>query len=201
MAPIVVLSLFATLTFAVTGYPTDAQASPKKKASVKEVKTMSEKEQTALALSAAPPHISKEAGVMVYGADGKLTEVKKSENGFTCIPTVLNLPDPDPMCMDGAAHQWMTDIMNNAPKPSNTIPGIAYMARGGSHFEKNKKVVMQKEAGAVVVKEPPHWMVMWPFDPAETKLPTAPNPSGSYIMFDGSPYAHLMVYQDPGKMK
>jgi hypothetical protein len=201
MALIVVLSLFASLTFALTGYPPDAQASPKKKASVKEVKTMSEKEQTALALSAAPPHISKEAGVMVYGADGKLTEAKKSENGFTCIPTVLNLPDPDPICMDGAAHQWMTDIMNNAPKPSNTIPGIAYMARGGSHFEKNKKVVMQKEAGAVVVKEPPHWMVMWPFDPAATKLPTAPNPSGTYIMFDGSPYAHLMVYQDPKKMK
>jgi hypothetical protein len=113
---------------------------------------------------------------------------------------MLNLPDPDPICMDGAAHQWMTDIMNNAPKPSNTIPGVAYMARGGSHFEKNKKVVMQKEAGATVVKEPPHWMVMWPFDPATTKLPTAPNSSGSYIMFDGSPYAHLMVYQNPRKM-
>ena len=44
-------------------------------------------------------------------------------------------------------------------------------------------------------------MIMWPFDPAATKLPTAPNPLGSYIMFDGSPYAHVMVYQDPKKMK
>jgi hypothetical protein len=52
-----------------------------------------------------------------------------------------------------------------------------------------------------VVKEPPHWMVMWPFDAAATKLPTQPNPSGVYIMFDGTPYAHLMVYQDPQKMK
>ena len=75
------------------------------------------------------------------------------------------------------------------------------MARGGSHFENNHKVVMQQEGGAKVVKEPPHWMVMWPFDPAATKLPTAPNPSGSYVMFDGSPYAHLMIYQDPKKMK
>ncbi len=200
MVPIVMVSLLASLTFGLAGLPTDAQAAPKKKASVKDVKAMSEKDQTALALSAAPKSVAREAGVMVYGADGKLTEVKKSENGFTCIPTMLNLPDPDPICMDGAAHQWMTDIMNNAPKPSNTIPGVAYMARGGSHFEKNKKVVMQKEAGATVVKEPPHWMVMWPFDPATTKLPTAPNSSGSYIMFDGSPYAHLMVYQNPRKM-
>ncbi len=195
----VVLSLLAVLPLSLAA---DVHAAPKKKgATVKDVKALSEKEQTTLALSAAPKHISKEAGVMVFGADGTLTEVRKSENGFTCIPTVMNLPDPDPICMDGAAHQWMTDIMNNAPKPSNTIPGIAYMARGGSHFEKNKKIVMQKEAGAQVVKEPPHWMVMWPFDAGTTKLPTSPNPSGAYVMFDGSPYAHLMIYQDPNKMK
>jgi hypothetical protein len=112
----------------------------------------------------------------------------------------MNLPDPDPMCMDGAAHQWLTDISNNAPKPSNTAPGIAFMARGGSHFEKDGKVVMSAE-GAKVVKEPPHWMVMWPFDPAASQLPTIPNASGVYIMFEDSPYAHLMIYQDPNKMK
>ena len=171
-----------------------------KKATVKDVKAMSEKDQTALALSAAPRRVSKDAGVMIYGADGKLTEVRKSNNGFVCIPTVMNLPHPDPMCMDAAAHQWLTDVTNNAPKPSNTVPGIAYMARGGSHFEKDGKVVMSGE-GTKVVKEPPHWMVMWPFDPAASQLPTVPNASGVYIMFEGSPYAHLMIYQDPNKMK
>ena len=171
-----------------------------KKSTVKDVKAMSERDQTALALSAAPARISKDAGVMIYGADGKLTEAKKGTNGFTCIPTVMNLPVPDPICMDAASNQWMTDVMNNAPKPSNTVPGIAYMARGGSHFEMNGKVVMAGE-GAKVVKEPPHWMVMWPFDPAASRLPTVPNPSGVYIMFEGSPYAHLMIYQDPNKMK
>ena len=171
-----------------------------KKSTVKDVKAMSEKDQTALALSAAPARLAKDAGVMIYGADGKLTEAKKGTNGFTCIPTVMNLPVPDPICMDAASNQWMTDVMNNAPKPSNTVPGIAYMARGGSHFEKNGKVVMAGE-GAKVVKEPPHWMVMWPFDPNASQLPTVPNPSGIYIMFEGSPYAHLMIYQDPNKMK
>jgi hypothetical protein len=28
-----------------------------------------------------------------------------------------------------------------------------------------------------------------------------PNPGGAYVMFDGTPYAHLMVYQDPNKLK
>jgi hypothetical protein len=197
--PVLIASLIAlTVSFPIVAHAKNT--SPKKGTSVKEVKAMSEMDQTALALSAAPAHIAKEAGVMVYGADGKLTETRKSANGFTCIPTLTNLPDPDPMCMDAAVHQWLTDLMNNAPKPTNTVPGIAYMARGGSHFEKDGKVVMSGD-GAKTVKEPPHWMIMWPFDAAATKLPTTPNPSGVYIMFESSPYAHLMVYQDPKKMR
>ena len=196
----IMLTILAAGTLIMPAITTAGDKPSKKGATVKEVKAMSEKDQTALALSAAPAHIAKEAGVMIYSADGKLTETKKSANGFSCIPTVMNLPDPDPMCMDAAVHQWMTDLMNNAPKPTNTVPGIAYMARGGSHFEKAGKVVMSGD-GAKVVKEPPHWMVIWPFDAEATKLPTVPNPSGVYIMFEGSPYAHLMVYQDPKKMK
>jgi hypothetical protein len=200
MAQHIVLTILVASTLIMPAITTASNMPSKKGATVKEVKAMSEKDQTALALSAAPAHIAKEAGIMIYGADGKLTETKKSANGFTCIPSVMNLPDPDPMCMDAAVQQWMTDRMNHAPKPSNTVPGIAYMARGGSHFEKDGKVVMSGD-GAKIVKEPPHWMLMWPFDAAATKLPTAPNPSGVYIMFEGSPYAHLMVYQDPRKMK
>ena len=200
MAQHIVLTILVASTLIMPAITTAADKSSKKETTVKEVKAMSEKEQTALAISGAPTHIAKEAGIMIYGADGKLTETKKSANGFTCIPSVMNLPDPDPMCMDTAVQQWLTDLMNNAPKPTNTVPGIAYMARGGSHFEKDRKVVMSGD-GAKIMKEPPHWMVMWPFDAAATKLPTAPDPSGVYIMFEGSPYAHLMVYQDPRKMK
>ncbi len=196
----IALTILIASSLVLPALATAGDKHPKKGASVKDVKAMSEKDQTALALSAAPAHISKDAGVMVFGADGKLTETKKSANGFTCIPTVMNLPDPDPVCMDPAAQQWFTDIANNAPKPTNTVPGIAYMVRGGSHFEKDGKVVMSGDS-AKIVKEPAHWMVMWRFDAAATKLPTTPNPSGTYIMFDGSPYAHLMVYQDPRKMK
>jgi hypothetical protein len=192
----VVAALCVTVGFSATSYV----MAEKKPSTAKEVKTLSEHEQTKLALSAAPWHITKEAGVMIYGADGTLKETKKGTNGFNCIPTVMNLPEPDPMCMDDAVHQWMTDLMNNAPKPTNTVPGIAYMARGGSHFEKGGQVVMSGD-GAKTVKEPPHWMIMWPFQATTTKLPTTPNASGVYIMYEGSPYAHLMVYQDPMRMK
>lgn len=172
-----------------------------KKSAGKDLKPMSQEAMMKLALSAAPAHIAKGAGVMLPGADGKLVEVKKSANGFTCIPTVNNRPEPDPMCFDAAVNQWVQALQSKAEKPGNTVPGISYMARGGYHWEKDGKILMNEEPGAKLVKEPPHWMIMWPFSSADVKLPTMPNPSGAYIMFDGNPYAHLMIYQDPRKMK
>ncbi len=165
------------------------------------LKKMSKDEQIKLALSAAPPHIAKEAGVMLPGPDGQMVEAKKGTNGFTCIPTLSNLEKPDPMCMDAAVSQWAHDLMNKAPKPTNTVPGISYMAQGGYHWEKNGKILMEEAPGATLVEEPPHWMVMWPFDSKTSGLPTLPNPGGVYVMFDGTPYAHLMIYQDPMKLK
>ncbi|MGH7166765.1 MAG: hypothetical protein ACREIS_14695 [Nitrospiraceae bacterium] len=105
------------------------------------------------------------------------------------------------MCFDAAVGQWVEALQANAPKPTNTAPGISYMARGGFHWEKDGKVLMNEEPGAKLVKEPAHWMLMWPFDSKTTGLPTLANQSGVWIMFDGTPYAHLMVYQDPMKMK
>ncbi len=172
-----------------------------KKGHGKDIKTMSQEQQIKIAESAAPARISKDATVIVFGEGGKLTEARKGNNGFTCIPTVNFRPDPDPMCFDLAVGQWVDALVNKKEKPDNTVPGISYMARGGYHWEKSGKILMEEAPGAKLVKEPPHWMIMWPFSAAETKLPSLPNASGTYVMFDGSPYAHVMVYQDPKKMK
>jgi hypothetical protein len=44
-------------------------------------------------------------------------------------------------------------------------------------------------------------MIMWPFEAEAAKLPIQPNPGGAWIMFEGTPYAHLMIYQDPMKLR
>lgn len=154
-----------------------------------------------LAESAAPMAIAKDATVLIPGEEGKLVEAKKGTNGFTCLPDLSDTPALDPICLDEAANQWATSMMNNEPKPANTVPGISYMAKGGQHWEKDGKILMKEESGAKIINEPAHWMVMWPFEEKLTGLPVMPNPSGVYIMFAGTPYAHLMVYQDPMKMK
>jgi hypothetical protein len=165
------------------------------------IKKMSKEELIKLAMSAAPSHISKDAAILIPGEDGKLTEVRKGTNGFTCIPDVDGMPTPDPICADPAAWQWVNDLMSGAPKPTNSVPGISYMAKGGWHFEKDGKILMKNEPGAKAVKEPAHWMVFWPFDKKTVGLPTMPSNFGVYIMWEDTPYAHLMVYQDPNKLK
>ncbi|HZS11946.1 MAG TPA: hypothetical protein VFA38_06830 [Nitrospirales bacterium] len=199
MRRIIGILFIVTLCLSVGGI---VSAAGKGGTKAKDLSAMSQDDKIKLALSAAPEHIAKGAGVLLPGPDGKLQEVKKSENGFNCIPTIdPDVPTPDPMCFDAAVGQWLESVMANAEKPANTVPGVAYMARGGWHWEKDGKILMKKEAGAKAVKEPPHWMIIWPFSTADSKLPAMPNASGAYIMFDGTPYAHLMIYQDPKKMK
>ena len=139
----------ATMLVLGVGAAIDAHAKELKKGSPgKDVKSMSQADQIKLALSAAPSPIAGNAAVFVFGDDGKLKEAKQGTNGFICVPTVMNLPEPDPMCMDPSAKQWLDNLVGHAAKPTNTVPGIAYMARGGSHWEKSGKVVMQQEAPA-----------------------------------------------------
>ena len=76
------------------------------------------------------------------------------------------------------------------------------MTKAGTHFETAKgEIVMDRSVATKDVREPPHWMLLWPLHPTATRIPTRPNAGGSYITFPGTPYAHLMVYQDPKMLK
>jgi hypothetical protein len=43
----------------------------------------------------------------------------------------------------------------------------------------------------------PHWMILWPFDPVLSGLPTTVRDAGAWIMFAGTPYAYLHVCGTP----
>lgn len=172
-------------------------------------KKMSQDQLIKLALSAAPAHIAKEAAVMVQGEDGKLVEARKGTNGFTCVPMAdPNVPTFDPMCMDQAAFQWLTSLMNKEPKPANTAPGITFMAKGAHGWVKDGKLVPKKEQGARLVHFPPHWMISWPFDSKTSGFPDCTRDPEKFarsgntcIAEDGTPSAFLVIYQDPAKLK
>ena len=162
--------------------------------------TMTDAQFTKLAESGAPAAISTKAAVVrIDGAKKTTAQVRVGSNNFTCsvIPDGTNAP----FCGDANAWAWFEAAFTGKPKPPNTAPGISYMAQGGTHYETpTGEIMMEPGPTTKNVSEPPHWMLMWAFDAASSGLPTKPNQSGVYIMFAGTPYAHLMVYQNPNDM-
>jgi hypothetical protein len=148
----------------------------------------------------APARISSKAAIARLEPTGKLIPVRPGSNGFTC--TLMPDESTAPLCADEHALRWFVAAVAKQPKPPAAAPGVAYMAKGGMHYETPAgEVVMNKSAETKDVREPPHWMLLTPLDPAATGIPARPNAGGSYIMFAGTPYAHLMVYQDPKQLK
>jgi hypothetical protein len=145
------------------------------------------------ALSAAPPEIAKSAKVLGTDANGKTVVLRDGNNGFTCMPgnpKVIGLP---PMCADAASMQWGADFGAHKPKPTNTVPGITYMLAGAT--QRSDSDPYDKTSPAIHVG--PHWMIMWPFDPKATGLPTKHKATGAYIMWAGTPYAHVHIMGNP----
>jgi hypothetical protein len=147
----------------------------------------------ARAMSAGPDNVSKSARVIDTDARGDRVILREGSNGFTCMPGNLRVVGEPPMCVDAASMQWFDDAKAHKPKPTNTVPGITYMLAGAtqrSDSDPHDTTSMPIEVG-------PHWMIMWPFDPKTTGLPTTHKATGAYIMWAGSPYAHMHVMGRP----
>ena len=177
-----------------------ASNSPKSKPAAAESKDAKIKR----ALSAAPASIARAATVVdietnwlwhngTRSQQAKTTVLRQGANGFTCIAGHPGVVGDDPACMDAAASQWVNDWMAHKPKPTNTQPGIMYMLAGGTDWSASDP----SASSGTPIKEPPHWMLMWPFDPKTSGLSDQAKQTGTWIMWAGTPYAHLMINQRP----
>lgn len=146
------------------------------------------------ALSAAPRHLRDGARVINPGLDGKMVELREGTNGWTCMADTPDSPGRDPMCLDEQGMKWAESWMSKAERPANTAPGIAYMLQGGSDISATDPWAT---ATKKYVASPPHWMLLWPVDATASGLPTTPKKTGTWIMWAGTPYAHLMINQVP----
>jgi hypothetical protein len=117
----------------------------------------------------------------------------EGNNGFTCMPGNPKVIGQPPMCADAAAMQWSADFETHKAKPTNTEPGIIYMLAGATQRSDTNPY----DTTSPPIPIGPHWMIMWPFDPKSTGLPTTHKPTGAYIMWAGSPYAHVHVMGRP----
>jgi hypothetical protein len=147
----------------------------------------------ARALSAAPPDVAAAATVAEMDSHGKLTVLQAGTNGFTCMPGDPSGVGQPAMCADQASMQWFKDFAEHKPKPTNAVPGITYMLAGATQRSDSDPYDTTSKPIAIG----PHWMIMWPFDPKTTGLPTTHRPMGAYIMWAGTPYAHVHIMGRP----
>ncbi len=166
---------------------------------------MSHQQVVEAAMAGGPASIARDAAIAWVDSAGTMHQMQPGTNGFTCF---IARPDPfhGPLCGDANAVAVFTAMLKGASAPpAISAPGIMYMAGGGVHYEDAQgNVLMEHDLsphapGSRRVIEPPHWMLMWNYT-AASGLPTRENASGVYIMFAGTPWAHLMIYQDPNKM-
>ena len=146
------------------------------------------------ALSAAPAAIAANATVLDWAAEpgGAMAELRPGTNGWTCMPDVPTSPGEDPMCLDGPWMQWAAGWMSQT-KPTVTGVGVAYMLKGGSDASNTDPFATQADPTTGWINSGPHVMIVVP-DPAMLDgLTTDHTSGGPYVMWQGTPYAHIMV--------
>jgi len=146
------------------------------------------------ALSAAPPAVAESATVM----DNKGNLLREGSGEFTCFPYEGALTAA--MCADAEWMAWGEAYMAQAPdyKPSNL--GLAYMLAGdppGGGASNIDPFATEATPDNQWVTEGPHVMILVP-DPALLEgTSTDPDSGGPYVMWKGTPYAHIMMPTGP----
>ena len=141
----------------------------------------------------APASIAHNASVVQIDPTGALKELRKGTNGWTCMPDAPETPGPDPMCVDANAMKWAAAWMGHKAPPDGTA-GVIYMLEGGTDASNTDPYAKQPTAENNWIKTGPHVMVVGSKDilaghPSGAK----PDTSVPYVMWAGTPYAHLMV--------
>jgi hypothetical protein len=162
-------------------------------AETKNTASEASKDPIASAESAAPASLAHDATIMVADASGAMKTLRQGKNGWTCIPDDPHTPGTDPMCMDANAAKWAQAMLGHKPPPDNT-PGVMYMLEGGTDASNTDPYAKQPTAQNDWVKTGPHVMIvgsksMLAGYPSGAK----PDTSAPYVMWAGTPYAHLMV--------
>ena len=138
---------------------------------------------------AGPSSLSKNATIM--DRDGNVR--RKGTNGWTCMPENTETPGTDPMCMNEPWLNFMGALKNNK-KPTYTQVGIAYMLQGDTPVSNTDPYATAPKPGDDWVEGlGAHIMVLVPDVETLKNVSTDSKNGGPWIMWAGTPYAHLMI--------
>jgi hypothetical protein len=150
------------------------------------------------AMSAAPDSVSSGATIMDWPATegGKFIQLRAGKNGWVCYPSspaATTAVGQDPMCLDAEFQKWAGAWMTKKP-PKLTGVGVGYMLQGDRGASITDPFAMSGTANAKDwVVAGPHIMVTTPNTASLNSLPGVPTGGVPWVMWKGTPYAHIMV--------
>jgi hypothetical protein len=139
------------------------------------------------ALSAAWPGMAENATVV----DWEGNVLREGSNGYTCLPTPPQLTVAAPMCMDSEWMKWADAWQNKKDYAAESL-GISYMLAGDGGASNIDPYAEGPTEDNEWIREGAHLMILAPAALLEA-YPTDPQNGGPYVMWKGTPYAHLMV--------
>ena len=143
----------------------------------------------AKATSAAPPDIGRNAAVMAMGADGKMKELRAGSNGWMCMLDLVG----DSMCLDKEWQAWGAAWMGKKDPPKPKSVGVAYMLKGDKGASNTDPYATKPTADNHWVVSGPHIMLLATDASQLDAYPTDWTKGGPWVMWKGTPYAHIMV--------
>jgi hypothetical protein len=146
----------------------------------------------ASAMTAAPAAVSSQATIIDVGEDGAVRVLRKGPGAFTCMADNPTTPGPDPMCLDANALEWAKAWMGRQPPPQKV--GFMYMLAGGADASNTDPYAKAPDKANHWVKTGPHVMIVGDAELLKSYPAGAdPDTTQPYVMWGGTPYAHLMI--------
>lgn len=146
-------------------------------------------EMIASAMSAGPASIAEEARVM----DWRMNVVREGSNGWTCLPDRADTPGTDPWCVD---EPWL-DFLHayvNETEPTYGAIGFAYMLAGDTPVSNSDPFATEPtDPDDWVTDVDAHIMMLVPDHSMLEGVSTDHLNGGPWVMWPGTPYAHLMI--------
>lgn len=171
--------LLATFGIALSGYAQNAEMQAKIES----------------AMSAAPKSIAEKATIKDWPSEegGEMIMLREGSNEFTCLPDMPGTPGNDPMCLDEPWLKW-ADAWMNKTDVTITKMGFGYMLQGGTP-ESNVDPYAEgpTEDNEWITDAVPHLMILVPDPQMLEGLPRTPDSGGPWVMWDGTPYVHIMA--------
>ncbi len=123
--------------------------------------------------------MTKDATVAALNGDRSLTVLAQGTIEWVCVPGDENKIGDPPNYMNPIGMRWMMDTMQGKKEPSNAAPGTIHMLCGAT--QRSNTDPSDRTSPAIPLG--PCWMITWPFDAAESGLPTTIRDKGGWVMF------------------